>query len=84
MSHIHQDLPERNPMRSAWAGIVATDAASLSDMIWVILPDLDENIRIGPCRWQARDQVNLPQRDDDCLVIFDNDHQPWVVAWWPF
>jgi len=24
-----------------------------------------------------------PKRDDECLVVFDNNRVIWVIAWWP-
>jgi hypothetical protein len=69
----------------AWDGLVATDAADLSDPIYVRIPDLAGDLQIGPCRWQSRDDTSLPARNDRCLVVFaNNTGEPWVVAWWPF
>lgn len=82
--HIYEDSPQNNVMRQAWTGRVATDASDFADMIWVILPDLDEELRIGPCRWQSRNSIDLPSRGDVCLVIFDNENRPWVPVWWPY
>jgi hypothetical protein len=28
--------------------------------------------------------MTLPNRDDWCLTLFDEDQQPHVVCWWPF
>ena len=65
-------------------GTIAQSAADLTDLVPVILPDFDPNQQWGPCRWQSRDAVSLPARGDACLVIFDNQRNPWIVAWWPF
>lgn len=62
---------------------VAENAVDFTDEIEVILPDFDDNMRWGPCRWQSRDAIGLPKRGDECLVMFDNRNQPWIVAWWP-
>jgi len=84
VSSVFDDLPGREPMARTWAGKVAIAPTSPSGRIWVVLPDLDPHIRVGPCRWQTRNDTDLPARGDDCLVIFDNDREPWVVTWWPY
>lgn len=65
-------------------GTVAKDAIDFADLVPVILPDFDDTLQWGPCRWQSRDDVSLPRRGDQCLVIFDNRHNPVIVQWWPF
>ena len=65
-------------------GIIAANATDLTDLVPIIIPDFDQNLTWGPCRWQSRDDVSLPAKGDECLVVFDNRRQPWIVAWWPF
>lgn len=65
-------------------GTIATDAVDFTTLIQFILPDFDDEQRWGPCRWMPRDSVSLPQRGDKCLVVFDNQMNPWILAWWPF
>lgn len=65
-------------------GVIAMDATDVADLLPVILPDFDETITWGPCRWQSRDATSLPAMGDSCLVVFDNQQNPWIVAWWPF
>lgn len=65
-------------------GTVAKAAADITDLVPVILPDYDEHLQWGPCRWQSRDAVSLPAKGNACLVAFDNRREPWIVAWWPF
>jgi len=84
MSHLFDDVPPRPAMKQAWAGVVATAAPNMSSDVWVTIPDLDPDTRVGPCHWQSRNNIDLPDRGDTCLVIFDNDNQPWVVCWWPY
>lgn len=77
-------IPETAEGRMVWFGIVAAAAVDLSTLIPVIIPDFDENLQWGPCRWQARDAISLPAKGDECLVAIDNQHNPWIIAWWPF
>lgn len=70
--------------RLVWRGVVAKSAGDLTTLVPVIIPEYDEKLEWGPCRWQSRDATSLPVKGDSCLVIFDNLRQPWIVAWWPF
>jgi hypothetical protein len=67
-----------------WNGIVSKNITNFADLLMVILPDWDDTLEWGPCRWQPRDAVTLPKKGDECLVLLDNNRQPWVVTWWPF
>jgi hypothetical protein len=67
-----------------WYGTFAYDVDDFLERAYVILPDFNENQAVGPCRWQARDSTSLPDKGDDCLVMYDNRGQLWVVAWWPY
>lgn len=80
-----RDLQQpQGEMLTAWRGIVAKAAVDFTTLVPVILPDYDDTLTWGPCRWQARDAVTLPHKGDKCLVIFDNTRTPWIIAWWPF
>lgn len=42
-------------------------------------------VRVPGARWMPRAGAagqELPQRGDDALVVFDDNGDPWVVAWW--
>ena len=84
MSAIYDSLPDRVTPDSAWYAKIAVDVADFDDMAYVTIPAFDPNLRFGPCRWQARNHIDLPSRGDQALVIFDDRRQPWIVAWWPF
>jgi hypothetical protein len=60
----------------AVAGVIATTLASEDDELFVVIPEYDPNVRFGPCPFTGP----LPTRGDDCLVIFDDERQPWVVV----
>ena len=77
-------LPDVPEGRIVWYATIAKDATDLSDLLPVVIPEYDPALEWGPCRWQARDAVSLPNKGDRCLVIFDNRNQPWITAWWPF
>lgn len=81
---LYEEQRTRENMNRVWRGVIATTAADFDERIAVTIPDLDPNLRIEGCRWQARDAVSLPARGDTCLVIFDNNKEAWVVCWWPF
>jgi hypothetical protein len=79
----NQKDPE-NLIATAHAGIVAKSATDFTSLVPVILPDFDEHLQWGPCRWNSRDAVSLPIKGDPCLVVFSNTREPWIIAWWPF
>lgn len=81
---VYEDMTPPPALNRIWRGTVAADVADFADKMYVIMPDFDPHLKIGPARWQARDAVSLPAKGDDCLVIFDNDREPWVPVWWPF
>lgn len=82
---VFDGIPMRETLSgTAWYATIATNAIDLSSSVDVTIPAFDKNLRFGPCRWQSRDATSLPARGDECLVIFDDRKQPWVVAWWPF
>jgi hypothetical protein len=85
VSFLRHDLPTLDTLgQQVWQGKIATAPTDFAQRVQVIIPDFDAELRWGPCRWQARDEVSFPVVGDSCLVIFDNDREPWVVAWWPF
>lgn len=70
--------------RSVWYGKIAKNVTDLAQFAEITIPEFSGELRYQRCRWQARGDVALPLRGDECLVIFDNRNQPWIVAWWPF
>lgn len=65
-------------------GIIAAPAGDFNTFVPVIIPEFDPNLQWGPCRWQSRDEISLPAKGDECLVVWDSRREPWIVAWWPF
>lgn len=59
----------------AVAGVVATTLADEDEDLFVTIPEYDPQARFGPCPFVGP----LPTRGDDCLVIFDDERQPWVI-----
>lgn len=82
-SMIRQDTPPRLFGQGAVAGYFAKNVTDILEETYVILPSFDHQLQWGPCIWQARDATTLPGKGDPCLVLFDNDRRPWVVAWVP-
>lgn len=83
MPDLRDYIPDAAEGRTLWFATFATAVADLGDLAPVIIPEFDENLQWGPCRWQSRDATSLPAKGDQCLVAFDNRRNPWVVAWWP-
>jgi hypothetical protein len=84
MSHLFEDRPAPPAVSYVWRGIVASHPTDVSQRINVKIPDMNKDLVFPNVRWQTRDSISLPDRGDACLVVFDNDREPWVVAWWPF
>jgi len=84
MSGIFDDLPSSRSPQVVWSGTVAKDVSDFATKLQVIIPGLDGEIIWQHCRWQARNNTDFPNEGDDCLVIFDDNNELWVVAWWPF
>jgi hypothetical protein len=67
------------------AAVVATSALDLTDTVEVVIPEFDPKQRWGPCKWMPRgDITTLPARGDECIIIFDNNRDIWIIGWWPF
>lgn len=82
MSIYESKTPNGSP--GPWYGLVAKGATDLFTTIEVIIPGFSDDYRFTHVRWQSRDDTSLPQRDDECLVMFDDKGHAWVTAWWPF
>jgi hypothetical protein len=67
-----------------WRATIASSPASFDEEVEIIIPDFDQSKRWGPCRWQSRNNVDMPARGDEALAIQDNLRRWWVIAWWPF
>jgi len=78
---LFEEFPDQAPV---WYGTFAKDVNDFIDLAPVIIPEFDPHLQWGPCRWQSRDATSLPRKGDQCLIIFDDRREPWVVAWWPF
>ena len=76
--------PEDNSRPMLEHGIIAKDVPDFATLAQVILPEFDPALVWGPCRWQARNDIDLPHKGDTCLVAFSNRREPWIIAWWPF
>jgi microcystin-dependent protein len=84
MGNIYDELPPASEaLDGAWSGTIASGATSAGDEVEVLLDGFDDKHRFGPCKWFARGSV-LPERGNECLVIFNEEQVPFVVSWWPF
>lgn len=64
------------------------DLTSVSDTAFVRLESIDGGVTdYGPCGWVPRvdDLGNpvYPLAGNVCLLIFDDDDNPWIPVWWP-
>ena len=85
MTDLDDELaPATRLSAGAFYAKVAAGASDLSDTLEVIIPGFDTQLRFQEVYWQSRDDVSMPARGDECLVIFDDRRRPWVVAWWPY
>lgn len=72
--------PPREVLEGAWHGRVADTVTSADELAYVLIEDLAADVRIGPARWSAPGDT-FPNRGDHCLVIFDNNQDPWLIVW---
>lgn len=84
MSYLFEEGKPVDQEISLWYGTIAENVTDFDVKAFVILPDFDPDKQIGPCFWQARNNIDLPLRGNRCIVIFDNRQQLWILAWWPF
>lgn len=60
-------------------GTVANSPATPDDDLYVTIIGFDGGRQQwGPCPWSP--STALPERGDDCLVLFDERQTPWVVT----
>jgi hypothetical protein len=43
--------------------------------LYIVVPEYDPQIRFGPCPFTA---PATPARGDECLIVFDDERQPWA------
>lgn len=80
---VYDALAEAPYARGSWTAKIATNATGPDDQVMIIIPAFDPMLRLGPCRWQARDNVSLPQVGDTCLAVQDEKDDWWITSWWP-
>jgi hypothetical protein len=77
-------LPGGSATAREWYGIVVPSLPEdQADGVYVMIPDISESTKWGPCKWQSRDPISVPENGDPCLVVFDNRMEPWIVSYWP-
>src|SRR5262252_1810991 len=83
MSDLHMDIaPPDVALGQIYKGVIAVPPINFTAKIGVIMPDIHPDL-VFHCKWQARDNMSFPQVEDDVLIIWDNENEPWVVTWWP-
>lgn len=85
---INDDRPQRKritgaaPVATGYAGIILDNPEDVNNAVRVRIPSFSTLHAFGPCPWMPRDG-EFPSKDDPCLVILDDQENPWIVAWWP-
>src|SRR5580765_2367231 len=70
-------------MARIWRGMVVKPLPASSDqLINIVIPDMNPDLVFGGLRWDNAGG-RMPAAGDDCLVVFDNNRQPWVLVTWP-
>lgn len=73
---------EAPPDAVAHRGVVVAAPAKLGDPFTVQVPDFDD-LHVSQIRRYEYRGATLPAAGDECLVVIDDNSEPWVVAWWP-
>jgi hypothetical protein len=76
MSDLLDTFRADEPSATAVQGYIANDPVDEFDNLYAILPSFDAHQRWGPLLG-AGNPTNYA-RGDDCLVIFDEDRDPWL------
>jgi hypothetical protein len=65
--------------REVVRGRIANSPGAFDDDLFVTIQSFDgDRVQWGPCSWSPSSA--LPVRGDDCLVLFDEREQPWVMT----
>jgi len=83
MSDISMDTaPPDVALGQIYKGVIAIPPINFTAKIGVIMPDIHPDL-VFHCKWQSRDNMSFPQVEDDVLIVWDNENEPWVITWWP-
>jgi hypothetical protein len=63
-------------------GFVHDPPGALGQPFTVTIPSFSPEHIFQINRWQSR-ALTVPAVGDECLVIEDEEEEPWVVSWWP-
>ena len=50
---------------------------TVDESVYVVVPSFSSDYEFGPCRWTPR--LFLPHKGDECVVIFPESGEPWVL-----
>lgn len=84
MSYLFEDRPVTSLLANIWRGVISSAPVDFADRVTIQIPEMTDTLVFPDLRWMSRDSTTLPAPGDSCLVLFDNDREPWVIAWWPF
>lgn len=76
------DISEREHQTIAgfWYGrVVKPVPVDQTTKMYVVIPDISASTKWGPFRWPISE---IPTEGQECLVVFDNRQNGWIVALW--
>lgn len=85
LEHLIGEGSSKTPPESSriYSGLILDTAFDLDEEVRVTIQDIDNRfVTHGPCKWQPRGDL-MPTEDDECVVIFDENGEPWIAVWWP-
>lgn len=86
MSIYDEIEPKSDQLDGAWIAKFATPVPHFQiDPAFVIIDSFSDEHKIGPMPWSPAEQASgaTPTLGDKCLVLYDENENPYIVAWWP-
>lgn len=73
-------LPVERLRPGGYRGTVVKAPEASDDGILVLIEAFDAPRSFGPAPWVAHLNA-VPERGDECLVVVDDEGEPWVMVW---
>lgn len=62
-------------------GVVVADVAAADDVVRVVIPSFHPRL-VHEVDWWMPRFPSFPKKEDECLIILDEEHSPWMVTYW--